>query len=102
MKKKKLFAKITETLKKHKQELAEKYKIKEIGIFGSYVRGEQKRRSDVDIFVDFDNKDIPDLLTLIEIEIYLEKLLKKKVDLGLKRSIRKELKEQIMKEAVYL
>ena len=89
-------------LKEHKKELAEKYRIKEIGIFGSYARGEQKRKSDVDIFVDFNDKNIPDLLTLIEIERYISKLLKRKVDLGLKRSLRKELKKKVLAEAVYL
>ena len=37
----------------HKQELRREYRVKEIGIFGSYVRGEQKKRSDVDILVEF-------------------------------------------------
>jgi len=38
---------IKDTLAKHKQELKEKYKVKQIGIFGSYVRGEQTEKSDV-------------------------------------------------------
>ena len=42
----KSYKKIEDILKQHKKELAEKYKIKEIGIFGSYVRGEQKKRRD--------------------------------------------------------
>ena len=41
--------KVEEVLKQHKKDLAEKYRVKEIGIFGSYVRGEQGKRSDVDI-----------------------------------------------------
>ena len=89
-------------LKEHKDEIRKKYKVREMGIFGSYVRGEQKKGSDVDIIVDFQDRDVPDLLTLIEFEIYLEKLLKRKVDLGLKRSIRKELKARILSEAVYV
>lgn len=89
-------------LKEHKEAIREKYRIKEIGIFGSYARGEQKKKSDVDIFVDFDDKNIPDLLTLIEMERYISRLLKIKVDLGLKRSLRKELKKRVLEEAVYL
>ncbi|MDI6786416.1 MAG: nucleotidyltransferase domain-containing protein, partial [bacterium] len=40
---------ITEVLQEHKAELQKKYGVKELGVFGSYVRGEQKKRSDVDI-----------------------------------------------------
>jgi predicted nucleotidyltransferase len=40
---------IKKTLSKQKRELRQKYKVKEIGIFGSYVRGEQKKHSDVDV-----------------------------------------------------
>jgi predicted nucleotidyltransferase len=44
---------IKKILKQHKRELKEKYGVKEIGIFGSYVRGEQKKKSDIDILVEF-------------------------------------------------
>lgn len=89
-------------LKEHKAEVVMKYKITEIGIFGSFARGEQKRRSDVDILVEFDERNIPGLLKLIEMEIYLEKLLRKKVDLVIKSGIRPELKKSILKEVVYI
>lgn len=93
---------IKTVLNLHQRDIREKYKVREIGIFGSFVRGEQKKRSDVDILVEFTKKDIPDLLTLIELERYLQKLLKKKVDLVRKGGIRPELKESILKEVVYL
>ncbi|MEK6726277.1 MAG: nucleotidyltransferase family protein [Deltaproteobacteria bacterium] len=93
---------IKTVLNLHHRDIRERYKVKEIGIFGSFVRGEQKKRSDVDILVEFTKKDIPDLLKLIELERYLQKLLKKKVDLVRKGGIRPELKESILKEVVYL
>lgn len=93
---------IKTVLNLHQRDIREKYKVKEIGIFGSFVRGEQKKRSDVDILVEFTKKDIPDLLKLIELERYLQKLLKKKVDLVRKGGIRPELKDSILKEVVYL
>lgn len=96
----KSYKKIEEILKQHKKELAEKYKIKEIGIFGSYVRGEQKKRSDVDVLVEF--VKVPDLLRFIEIERYLQRLLRKKVDLVRKKALRPELKNIILKEVVYI
>lgn len=91
---------INAILKAHKKDIHEKYKVKEMGVFGSYVRGEQKKRSDVDILVEFDV--VPDLLKFIEIERYLQRLLKKKVDLVRKNALRPELKDIILNEVVYV
>ena len=52
--KKKSLDEIKEIIRKHKKELREKYNAKEIGIFGSIVRGEAKEGSDVDILVEFE------------------------------------------------
>ena len=87
-------------LRAHKDELREKYRIKELGLFGSVVRGEHKRGSDVDILVDFDQA--PDLLKFCEVEIYLEKILRQKVDLVRKPALRPELRDQILSEARYI
>ncbi|MCI0469338.1 MAG: nucleotidyltransferase family protein [Nitrospirae bacterium] len=84
----------------HKAEVIQKYKVSELGIFGSFVRGEQKQRSDIDILVDF--YEIPDLFKFIELERYLQKLLRKKVDLVDKQGIKPQLKDIILKEVVYL
>jgi predicted nucleotidyltransferase len=89
---------IRSVLSAHKSELIKNYKLKEIAIFGSYVRGEQKTTSDVDILVDFE--EVPDLLKFIELEQYLEELLNIKVDLVRKSAIRPELKHSIINEAV--
>ncbi|OGL41416.1 MAG: nucleotidyltransferase [Candidatus Schekmanbacteria bacterium RIFCSPHIGHO2_02_FULL_38_11] len=91
---------INEVLRKHKEELYKKYKVKEIGIFGSFIRGEQRKRSDIDILVEFE--EVPDLLKFIEIERYLTRILKKKVDLVRKEGIRPELKDIILEEVVYI
>ena len=87
---------IKEILKQQKEFLKKKYKIKEIGIFGSYVRGEQTHTSDVDILVEF--YEIPDFLTFLEIERLLEELLGIKVDLVRKSVLRKEIYEQVLQE----
>jgi hypothetical protein len=89
-------------LKEHKAEVVQKYRVREIGIFGSYVRGEQKKRSDVDILVEFSPRNIPGLIALCEMERYLQRLLKKKVDVVIKSGIRPELKKGILKEVVYI
>lgn len=91
---------INKTLKTHKQELYKKYKVTEIGVFGSMVRGEQKKRSDIDILIEFE--EAPDLLEFINLERYLSRLLKKKVDLVRKEAIRPELKNAILNEVSYI
>jgi predicted nucleotidyltransferase len=89
---------IKKILSGHKEELAERYKIKEIRIFGSFIRGEQKERSDIDILVDF--YEVPDLFKFIEIEEYLGNLLGVKVDLVRKPVLRVELRDKILRGAV--
>ena len=91
---------IKEILRKHKAEVVRDYKVKEIGVFGSFVRGEQKRRSDIDILVEFNG--VPDVFQLIDLEDYLKRLLRKKVDVVRKGAIRPELKERIFKEVMYI
>ncbi|MDO8127020.1 MAG: nucleotidyltransferase family protein [Candidatus Brocadiales bacterium] len=91
---------INKILKGHKEELYRKYKVKEIGVFGSFVRGGQKRRSDIDILVEFE--EVPDLLKFIELERRLSRILKRKVDLVEKTSIRPRLKDIILSEVVYV
>jgi uncharacterized protein len=91
---------IKEILTKHKEEVQQEYKVSELGIFGSFVRGEQKKRSDIDILVEY--SELPDLLKLIELENRLQKLLKRKVDLIEKSGIRTELRERILEEVVYI
>ncbi len=85
-------------INEHKKKLEEEYKVKSIAIFGSYVRNEQNKKSDVDILVDF--HETPDLLKFIEIERYLENILGVKVDLVRKPVLRMELRDQILSEAV--
>jgi len=89
---------IKHTIADHRDELRKKYKVREIGIFGSYARNENTRNSDIDILVDFEVT--PDLLTFIEIENYLEHILKAKIDLVRKPVIRKEIRDAVLKELV--
>ncbi|MEW6686520.1 MAG: nucleotidyltransferase family protein [Candidatus Edwardsbacteria bacterium] len=86
--------------KSKKKFLKENYKVKEIAIFGSFVRSEQKRGSDIDILVDF--YEVPDLLEFLNLERYLERILRKKIDLVRKPAVRRELKRKISSEAIYL
>jgi len=75
---------IKAVLELHKDELKERFGVKEIGIFGSYVRGEQRADSDIDILVDFER---PIGWEIVDLKEYLENLLGMKVDLVPKRSV---------------
>lgn len=85
-------------LKKQMPELTERYKVKSLGIFGSYVRGEQSRRSDMDILVEFDLP--PDLFQFMDLEEHLAKQLGVKVDLVPRRALRGEIGARILNEMV--
>jgi len=87
-------------LKRHKQELKQKFKIKELGLFGSYLRGEQNRRSDIDILVDFE--ETPGLLQFVAMERYLSELIDKKVDLVMKSALKPRIGRRILEEVVYI
>lgn len=81
----------------HKDEIRDKYKVKAIGIFGSYARGEQRKRSDVDILVDF---YAPVGWEFVDLADYLEGILNTKVDLVTPRALRKHFKDRVLKEMV--
>ena len=89
---------IEETLKRYKPLLAEKFKVKEIGIFGSYARKEESDKSDVDILVGFSD---PIGWEFIDLKEFLEEILGKEVDLVTVRALKPQLKDRILKEVVY-
>jgi len=78
--------------------LVSNYAISDLYIFGSYAREEQTESSDLDILVDFTKT--PDLLTFLEIEEYMSKKLHLDVDLVPKRKLKKQIKNQILDEAI--
>jgi len=96
----KTFEEIKNKLVKLKPLLKEKYKIKEIGVFGSYVKGKQRKKSDLDILVEFE--EVPDLFTYIEIEEFISKKLNMKVDLVVKSALKPYIGRIILKEVKYL
>ena len=91
---------ITAKLKEQKQFLKDHYRINKIGVFGSYARNEETPESDIDILVEFEK--VPDLFTFIDVEIYLEKILKKKVDMVRQQGLKEKIKQRILSEVVYL
>jgi predicted nucleotidyltransferase len=89
---------IKEIIRIHREELEGRYRVKSIAIFGSYVRGEEKEESDIDLLVEFNGP--VSLLHMVSVENYLSDLLGMKVDLVPRKNIREELREVIIKEAI--
>ena len=89
---------IEEILRKHKPLLREKYKVKEIGIFGSYVRGEQSETSDIDILVQLYE---PVGWEFLDLKEFLESILDKNVDLVTNNALKSRIRDKILKEVVY-
>jgi len=76
--------------------ILERYEVKKAAVFGSFVRGEQKENSDIDILIEFKGKK--SLLDLAGLKIELEDALKRKVDVLTYNSLHPLLKDRILKE----
>ena len=90
---------IEKVLKKYKTFLKEKFKVKKIGIFGSYSRGEATLESDVDILVEFFE---PLGWEFFDLKEFLEEILSKKVDLVTESGLRPQMKDNILKKVIYI
>jgi len=78
-------------------ELRAKYRVQQLELFGSYLRGDATLDSDVDILVTFQSP--PTLLEFIELENYLGDVLQLKVDLVMKTALKPAIGERILSEA---
>lgn len=92
--------KIIKTLTGLKEDTKKEYKAEIVGLFGSYIRGEEKEKSDIDILVNFFEQ--ASLFDLVGLADFLEEKLNIKVDIVPIDTVRKEIKEQVLKEAIYL
>ena len=82
-----------------KPELAHKYHVQTIGLFGSVVRDDFMTNSNIDIVVDFDR---PIGIEFIDLAIYIEDKLGQKVDLVSKNGIKEKYYKAIEKEIIYV
>jgi predicted nucleotidyltransferase len=85
-------------LKKKLAEICRKNDIVFMAIFGSFVRGEQNRKSDIDIAIEFERNSEKSLLDLVRIENELKRVFKRKVDLGIFSSLNPYIIEDVKKE----
>jgi predicted nucleotidyltransferase len=91
---------LQENLKKLKPTLSRKFKVKRLGIFGSYVRGRARKSSDVDVLVEFSGGI--DLLDFVALERYLKEQTGSKIDLVSVKALRPEFRGAILNEVVYI
>ena len=87
-------------LREHEPEIKNRFGIATIGIFGSYIRGEERPESDVDVLVTF-RKGQETFDNYMDCKFYLEDLFGRKVDLVIKSALKKRLKPIILGEVVY-
>jgi len=80
--------------------LKEKYHVKNLGVFGSVARGEEKKDSDIDMLVEFNSP--VGFVEFIKLEYFLSDTLKQKVDLITKNALKRVIKDQIIKETLYV
>ena len=89
---------ILKELREHLPELRKRYHVKSLGVFGSYVHGEERRRSDVDVLVEFER--LPTLFGYVELQEHLGKILGVKVDLVMKSALKPAIGKRILEEVV--
>jgi predicted nucleotidyltransferase len=78
--------------------IRERYKVRTIGVFGSYVRGEAKEKSDLDVLVEF--SEPISLLKFVELENFLSDSIGVKVDLVMKNALKPRIGKHILEEVV--
>lgn len=86
---------VLSSLRRERERLFAKHALTSMAVFGSTARGEQRPGSDVDIMVEFDTTKDYDFLELAE---ELEQLLKRKVDLVTRKSVRPWYMEHIQRD----
>lgn len=89
-------------IRKIKSEIQDEYQIEELGLFGSYVRGEQTENSDIDLLITFKPEARFGLFTYCHIQNLFSDRLGKKVDLVMKKGLKPHIGKRILSEVVYL
>ncbi len=92
---------ILEFLKNNKQYLHKRFGVTKLGIFGSFVTGENTPKSDLDVVVEI-KKEQKDIHNFLSLKRYLEKKLKIKIDIGFLHTLKPYIKEKIKDKIKYV
>ena len=98
----KTLAEIKQILQAQKPYLAQEYGVTELGVFGSHVRDEQRPDSDIDILIELERPPRISLIGLVELEHYLSDVLEAKVDIAIKKNLRKRIGKRILSEVILI
>jgi len=91
---------IIKVLSENKSMITQKYGVNKIGVFGSYVRSEQDKDSDIDIIVEF-KEGYKTFDNYMDLKDFLEEIFSVKVDLIVESAIKPNLKPYILEEIQY-
>ncbi len=91
---------IINIIRNSKPEMESHYGVRRLGLFGSYVKEQQRKKSDIDILVAF-KRDI-DLFDFLDLREYLEKQLHAKVDLVMESALKPAIGKRILSEVEYV
>lgn len=91
---------IRQKLREHLPELRDRYGVRSLELFGSFIQGRQHRRSDIDLLVEFEESSSPTLLQFVALERELGHILGRKVDLVEKGTLKPAIGRRILREAI--
>jgi len=90
--------KAIEILRNHEQEIKRRFAVRRIGLFGSFVRGEETKESDIDILVEFED---PTFRNFMNLAFYLEDIFSRRLDLLTPEGISHRIRPYVEKEVVW-
>jgi uncharacterized protein len=80
-------------------EICRRYQVRELSVFGSVLRDDFRKKSDVDVLVEFEPESHPTLFTLSRLQRELARLFRRRVDLGMKGSLRPLIRDEVLSQA---
>ena len=96
--KKEIDQEIVKIFSEHKAEIYKKFQVESLAVFGSVSRGSATSDSDIDILVKY--QKTPGFFAFLELKQYLENIVGRRVDLVTEGALKKQLRDQIIKEAI--
>jgi len=92
---------VKKKLESNKVHMQRFFHVKEIGLFGSLIKGVQTKKSDIDVLVEFE-KGHKDLFNYMRLKHYLEEMLGKEIDLVIRGALKPRVREKILDEVLYV
>ncbi len=90
---------VLKLIQTHTAVLREEHKVASLYIFGSFARGEGTAKSDIDLLVEFSSSEIT-LFDFVRLKLFLEKILKRKIDLVTSDALKEPMKGEVEKDAI--